>query len=117
MDLENGAPQEEAPRKEGDLYRIVTAFGRSFELRFGFYDERDRQSPLCEPAVLYPDFLKAPVFTRRGEPFATVMQDACDFYKGAPPKTPDTTCAECRYFKEGEEWFGICTCPKNRKRE
>ena len=28
--------------------------------------------------------------------------------------TPDSTCAECKHFKQGEEWFGICTCKECR---
>lgn len=95
---------------DGELYRIVTTFGKTFELRYGYYDERDRQSPLCAPAVIYPDFLKEPLYTASGEPFVTMMQDVCSHYYGDGPPTPDTTCAECRHFARGEEWFGICKC-------
>ena len=27
--------------QEGELYRVVTTFGKTFELRYGYYDERD----------------------------------------------------------------------------
>ena len=101
--------------KEGDIYKVVETFGKTFELRYGFYDERDRQSPLCEPAIIYPDFIREPLFAENGEPFVTVMQDACEHYDGNIEQTPDSTCAECKHFKQGKEWFGICTCPKNRK--
>ena len=117
MLLENNTPQSGASKKEGDLYRVVTTFGKSFELRYGYYDEKDRQSALCEPAVIYPDFLKDPTFTENGEPFVTLMQDACDSYKGSAKRTPDTTCADCKFLKRGEEWFGICTCKTKRKNE
>ena len=100
--------------REGELYRTVTTFGKTFELRYGFYEEKDRQNPLCKPAIIYPDFLKTPTFTDDGEPFVTMMQDVCASYKGKSKKTPDTSCAECEYFRQGEEWFGICTYPKNR---
>ena len=113
--FESANPVQNSPPKEGELYKIVTTFGKTFELRYGFYEERDRRNPLCEPAIIYPDFLKEPLFTEEGEPFATMMQDACKSYKGETKRTPDTTCAECKYFKRGEEWFGICTCPKNKK--
>lgn len=117
MLLENNAPRSGPPKKEGDLYRVVTTFGKTFELRYGYYDEKDRQSDLCEPAVLYPDFAEHPTFTEQGEPFVTLMQDACDHYKGSASRTPDTVCADCKYLARGEEWFGICTCPSNRKGE
>ena len=107
----------EPPHQEGELYRVVTTFGKTFELRYGYYAECDRHNPLCLPAVIYPDFLKEPLFTEEGMPFVTMMQDACMHYRGEAKRTPDTTCAECSYFQRGEEWFGICTCQKNKKLE
>ncbi len=98
---------------EGEIYKVVTTFGKSFELRYGYYDDIDRNH---SPDIIYPDFVKNPLYTDIGEPFVTMMQDACERYKGNLKRTPDTTCAECEYFKRGEEWFGICTCPQNRER-
>ena len=110
------APDAQSPR-EGELYRTVTTFGETFSLHYGYYDEGDRQNPLCQPAVIYPDFISAPRYTREGEPFVTVMQSACEHYEGEPTRTEDTSCADCRHFRQGEEWFGICRCPQNRRRE
>ena len=110
-------PTSEPENKEGDLYKVITAYGKTFELRYGYYEERDRLSPLCEPVVLYPDFLKEPVYTDDGTPFVTMLQDACKSYKGEAKRTPDTTCAECKYFRCGEDWLGICICSKNKKLE
>ena len=106
--------QAEPERKEGDLYKVVNTFGRTFELKYGYYGDCDRR---FEPDVIYPDFTKDPVYTDEGTPFVTMMQDACASYRGESKKTPDTTCAECKYFERGEEWFGICTCERNRKNE
>ena len=105
----------EVTHKEGELYKVVTTFGKTFELRYGYYEECDRQSPLCNPVVIYPDFTKDPIYTDEGTPFVTMMQDACKSYKGKVKRTPDTTCAECQYFQRGEEWFGICRCPRNKR--
>ena len=107
--------REDAGHADGELYRIVTTFGKTFELRYGFYGEKDRQNPLCEPAVIYPDFTIEPLYTEEGEPFVTMIQDACDKFNGHVKRTPDTTCADCGYFERGEEWFGVCRCPHNRK--
>ena len=115
MDCETDASQMQSSPREGELYKVVVTFGKTFELRYGFYEERDRQSPLCAPAVIYPDFIRAPLFTENGEPFATMMQDACVHYKGSTKRTQDSTCAECKYFMQGEEWFGVCTCEKRRE--
>jgi hypothetical protein len=111
---ESNAPLRKSPPQEGELYRVVTTYEKTFELRYGYYDEKDRQSPLCEPAVIYPDFIKEPCSTDTGEPFVTMMQDACANYKSDAKPTSNTTCEECKYFKRGEEWFGICTCPENK---
>ena len=115
--IQNDFPLMELTHKEGDLYKIITTYGKTFELRYGYYEECDRHSPLCEPIVIYPDLLREPVYTDDGTPFVTMMQDACNSYRGDTKRTPDTTCAECKYFRRGEEWFGICACPKNKKSE
>ena len=115
MDHETDASQDESTPKEGDLYKVVVTFGKTFELRYGFYEERDRQSPLCAPAVIYPDFIREPQFTEEGEPFVTMMQDACAYYTGNEKRTQDSTCAECKHFKRGEEWFGVCAYGKRKR--
>lgn len=102
----------EQEHREGDLYRVVTTFGKTFELRYGYYGENDGENPLY---VIYPDFLEQPHYTDRGEPFVTVLQDACENYRGESEKTADTTCEGCEYFRGGEDWFGICTSPGNKR--
>ena len=106
------SPPPGAKPREGDLYRVVTVYGKTFELRYGYYADIDRKT---EPDVIYPDFRAEPVYTKEGEPFVTMMQDACKHFKGKLARTDDTTCSECRYLRRSEEWFGICTCPRNRK--
>ena len=110
--IQNDLPQQKAIPKEGDLYKVVNTYGRTFELRYGYYGECDRK---YDPDVIYPDFIQDPVYTDDGTPFVTMMQDACKSYKGNAKRTPDTTCAECKYFRRGKEWFGICDCKKNKK--
>ena len=101
--------------REGDIYKTVTTFGKTFELRYGYYDEKDRK--WGEPVILYPDFRQMPLYTERGEPFVTMVQDACEQYNSETPTAGDRTCAECQYFWQGEEWFGICNYSKNRRNE
>ena len=113
--FQNNIQPREVTRKEGELYKVVTTFGKNFELRYGYYQECDRQSPLCDPVVIYPDFTKEPVYTDNGEPFVTMVQDACKSYSSKAKRTSDTTCCECKYFHSGEDWIGICTCLKNKK--
>lgn len=107
--------EEKERHTEGELYKEVELHGRTFALYYGYYDECDRINPLCEPIVIYPDFQKEPVYTDEGDPFVTMMQDVCDNYNGSANRTPDTTCADCKYFERDEEWFGVCKCPYNRE--
>ena len=117
MLLKTDDKQNETEHREGELYRVVRTFGRTFELRYGYYEEKDRQNPLCKPAVIYPDFVRDPMYAEDGKPFVTLIQDACPRFDGAAARTADSTCAECRHFLRGEEWFGICGCPENRERK
>ena len=111
--IQNIFPHQKNVPKEGELYKIVNTHGRTFELRYGYYGECDRK---YEPNVLYPDFIKEPVYTDNGEPFVTMVQDACKSYRGDTKRTPDTTCDECKYFQCGEDWIGICKCVLRRKK-
>ena len=98
--------------KEGQLYRIIEAHGRTFELYYGYYEECDRAAGL-EPMPIYPDLSASPVYTHHGLPFVTKMQDACPLYRGRAGG--ECECADCEYFSHIEELLGVCTCPENRK--
>ena len=111
---ENGDPSADGIVAEGEIYKIVTVFGKRFELRYGYYSDIDRSQP---PDIIYPDFIENPEYTDEGEPFISLMQDACEQFMGKGARTEDSTCAECVYKKRGEEWFGICRCPAKRKNE
>ena len=107
-------PKEKKSKTEGELYKTIKLHGRSFTLYYGYYEECDRENPLCEPIVIYPDFLGAPMYAIDGAPFATMMQDACERFAGEAKRTPDTTCAECDFFRRGEDFIGTCAHPKRK---
>ena len=107
------SPSEPLP-KEGDLYKTVNVQGVLFALQYGYYEECDRQNPLVDPMPIYPNFVKDPQYTLGGTPIITMMQDACERYKGK--QTTDVDCGMCEYFQRDEELFGLCACPKNQKR-
>ncbi len=97
--------------REGDLYKIVEVAGRSFEIRYGYSceDERNR----WEPTPIYPDFLITPEYTAEGYPFATAYQDICEHYSPKPKVTGENWCNDCTLFDKQEEYIGICKC-RNR---
>lgn len=95
--------------KDGDLYKIINIFGRTFELRYGYYEEYERDKG--EPIPIYPDFKTNPVYTNEGFPFVTQMQEICEHGESA---FSEGCCVDCRHFKFGEELIGICTNKRNK---
>ena len=106
-------PAEETVCKEGELYKTITAFGKTFEIYYGYYEEKDRYSQYNEPMEIYPNFINEPVYTDEGMPFATAMQKQCEHFKGEPDE--DNTCYQCAYFEKCEELLGVCNCAENKK--
>ena len=62
---------------------------------------------------IYPDFRQNPHYTKEGFPFATKMQDACSHYAGVNTDQPE--CAECIWYRHGQDLLGICLCPNTRR--
>ena len=108
------AGDKEAPR-EGELYKIIRLEGRTFEIRYGFYEEKDRYSQYAEPLEIYPDFIKEPQYTDAGVPFVTAFQNPCEHFGGR--RNENSTCEECASYQQGDELIGLCACPKNRKEQ
>ena len=112
-EFEHHTSKKRSSHKEGDLYKIIESHGKIFEIYYGYYSEEDRQSPYVEPMEMYPDFIKAPVYTDEGIPFVTAMQERCRDYNG--DKDPDATCYQCSHYKKCDELLGICLCKPKRK--
>ena len=91
---------------EGALYKTINLHGRQFSIYYGYYDELDRQNPMTDPMPIYPDLLADPQFTPDGYRFVTKMQDACPHFDGH--SGPDKECAECLYYRHGDDLLGIC---------
>ena len=98
--------------KEGTLYKTVTVFDRVFELRYGYYEEFERQSRFGDPVPIYPDFIKTPQYTNEGYPFVTKMQELCKY---GSSQFEEGCCAECPHYCHGDEMIGICKCEENRR--
>lgn len=98
--------------KEGELYKVVDIHGIEFSLYYGYYEDRDRENPLVEPMPIYPNLQLNPQYTDDGRMIVTRMQDACEHYVGKAVE--DRECRGCRCFEKSAEFFGLCTCPKNK---
>lgn len=104
--------QPNIPPKEGDLFKIIQIHGKTFEIRYGFYEECDRYNKFAEPMEIYPDFIKFPQHTDEGIPFITAIQTPCSHFTGN--RDANSTCEECAYYRHCEELLGICACPHNK---
>ena len=98
--------------RDGDLYKVVTVFGKTFELYYGYYDELERTGKYTEPIPIYPSFIANPLYTEDGYPFATEMQDICSHFRGSEE---EDSCFACRYFEKGDELIGKCTCEERKR--
>lgn len=101
--------------KEGELFKRLDIFGKTFEIFYGYYEDREREDPTIDPMPVYPDFLKEPQYTADGLPFVTKMQDACSHYNGK--NTSCNECAECSFYRHGDDFIGVCACTENRLQE
>lgn len=93
--------------RDGDLYKVVTVFDKTFELYYGYYDEREKDSKYTEPIPIYPNFIENPLYTDDGYQYATEMQDICSHFCG---REGEDSCFSCCHFQKGEELIGLCRC-------
>ncbi len=107
------ANQKVGKPKEGELYKVITLLGKTFEIYYGYYEDSDRYSKYAEPIEVYPNFIKEPIYTDEGIPFATAIQKPCQYFRKV--KDINDCCGDCAYFKQGEELLGTCICDKRKK--
>ncbi len=98
--------------KEGSLYKILNAYGKHFEIRYGYYSDAERDR--WDPTPIFPNFIKQPQYTDCGRPYATAEQDICDHYHAKPQASGEDWCNDCIHFRPLEEIIGICDCKKRR---
>lgn len=99
--------------KEGAVYKVAAVSNKIFELRYGYYDESDRNGKYNDPIPIYPNFIENPEYTTDGHPIVTAMQDVCEHYAG---RASGDSCGVCAHFGKAEELFGICKCEKRRQK-
>lgn len=100
--------------REGDLFKIIKILDHTFEIKYGYYEEKDKYSKYGEPIPIFPDFIINPKYTKDGHPFVTHMQDKCKHFKG---NNKYESCYKCLYYKECEDLIGICLNELNKKVE
>ena len=96
--------------KEGELYRVIELFGHKIELRYGYYEERERERG--EPIPIYPNFKENPLYSDEGFPLVTQMQELCIY---GSSKFSDGCCADCEFFENADDLIGVCKNANNKK--
>ena len=105
-------PEATIPR-EGDLHSVVTIGSHSFELRYGYCDERDRATG--EPYILYPDLLTKPCYTEDGYRIVAALQSVCPYYTLPHGREREDCCYTCDFYPDRQSEIGICRCEKTRR--
>lgn len=98
--------------REGDLHSIVTIGSHTFELRYGFCDDRDRATG--EPYILYPDLLSAPLYTEDGYRIVAALQSVCEHYTLPDGREREDCCYTCNFYPDQQAEIGICRCEEMR---
>ncbi|MBE6639529.1 MAG: hypothetical protein E7616_08815 [Ruminococcaceae bacterium] len=93
--------------KEGDLYKTVKIEEHTFELRFGFYEDFERNNG--DPVVIYPDLNQNKLYTKDGRRIVTAIQDPCEYYTVPNRSACNGCCSDCAYFSDPEDEIGICS--------
>ncbi len=101
--------------REGDLYEVIEFCGKRYEIRYGYYEDYERDR--IEPVPIYPLFNENPEYSPGGYLIATRMQLPCQEYQLRDKNINNEECADCIYFECGENSkFGLCRCEKRRIR-
>lgn len=99
--------------KEGDLHSVVTIDSHTFELRYGYCDERDRATG--EPYILYPDLRAVPFYTKDGCRIVAALQSTCDCYQPRHGEEEEDCCYTCAFYPDRRSELGVCRCDKMHK--
>ena len=102
--------------REGDVFRNIVVDGKSFEIRYGYYENYERDAG--DPIPIYPDFYDSPTFGRSGLRIVSAIQQACEAFT---PKCngceKEGDCGFCKYYAENQagDMIGICQNEINKK--
>ena len=96
---------------EGELYKELTVGGHYFEMRYGYYEERDRDK--CPPVVIWPDLSDGKKRCQEGYPLVTQVQDPCPYYSPTEG-SKDQWCGDCIHYTGQHREIGICRCEQRK---
>jgi len=97
--------------KEGDMFKVIELYGRTFEIRYGYYEDFERKK--SEPIPVYPDLKRTPIYGISGKLIVTHMQDVCPHFKPQAGDDTEVCCGCCEYYPKNRQMIDVCLCKEN----
>lgn len=98
---------------EGEIFDIINVEDKSFEIKYGYYEEYERE--YGEPVPLFPDMAENPEYTKDGYRIVTKMQDPCKQFEFKTENFSEEWCGSCSYYKDEKSLISVCTNNKNKE--
>lgn len=98
--------------QEGDLYEVLLVDGGTFEIRYGYYEDFERE--LSEPIPIYPDLEKTPIYGTSGKRIVTHMQEPCQHFSPQAGSDTEQCCGCCIYYPANRQMIEACQCKHNK---
>ena len=98
---------------EGELYKVYTIDCYTFEIRYGYYDEKERGR--IEPLPIFPDLMANPIYSLDGERIVTAIQLPCQHYQPMDSHAPEEWCGDCKHYANGTFEIGLCRCSQQQR--
>ncbi len=95
------------PVREGDIYEVLSVDGRTFEIRYGYYEDFERDG--STPIPIYPDLEKSPVYGESGRYIVTFMQEPCVHYEPRVEHA-EPYCGCCKHYPNNKQMINACEC-------
>lgn len=98
--------------QEGEIYEVLYIDGKTFEIRYGFYEDYERDG--SEPIPIYPDLEKTPVYGDSGKMIVTHMKSPCAYFKPQTEHGVERCCGCCVYYPVNRQMMSVCEHIKNK---
>ena len=98
------------PVREGDIYEVLSVDGRTFEIRYGYYEDFERDG--SAPIPIYPDLEKSPVYGESSKYIVTFMQEPCTHYEPRV-ENAEPYCGCCKHYPNNKQMINACQCRHN----
>lgn len=98
--------------REGDLYEVLFIDGGTFEIRYGYYEDFERDG--SEPIPIYPDLEKTPIYGTSGKRIVTHMQEPCQHFSPQAGSDTERCCGCCKHYPQNRQMMNACQCKHNK---